>query len=113
MSFGNPAISPDRLTVGWLAMYPDPSAAGNEGAQIPGKLVLFRGGRVLHRFTTEQVFWDWRFRNGGNEVAYSTGPTHGGASECVLRAVVSGRVASRWRVRNGPAPPAWARDLHQ
>jgi hypothetical protein len=30
VSFGQPVISPDRRTVGWLAMYPDPSAADNE-----------------------------------------------------------------------------------
>jgi hypothetical protein len=113
VSFGNPVISPDRWTVGWLAMYPDPTITYYKGAQLAGSLVIFRAGRVIHTFTTEQMFWDWQFQDGGKQVAYSTGPTHGGAAECMLRDVVSGRTISRWRVKGGEDPPSWAQALRQ
>ncbi|MGB7761167.1 MAG: hypothetical protein WBL61_15145 [Bryobacteraceae bacterium] len=113
VSFGSPLISPDSRTVGWLAMYPDPGAIHYVRDPIPGKLVLVRAGRVLHTFTTEQTFWDWQFQDGGKRVAYSTGPTHGGASECVLRDVRSGAIVARWQVRSGSEAPAWARNLRR
>ena len=100
--FDSPLISPDRHTVGWLVLYDS----------IAGKLVLYRDGRVLHTFDTDQVFWDWQFQENGTRVAYSTGPTHGGAAECVLRDVDSGRIVARWTVGTG-TPPGWARDLRQ
>ena len=93
-------------------MYPDPTITYYK-AQIGGSLVIFRAGRVIHTFTTEQVFWDWQFQDGGKQVAYSTGPTHGGAAECVLRDVESGRTIGRWRVKEGQAPPSWAQTLRQ
>jgi len=107
-AFTKAAVSEDLRTVGWLAMHSN-EAVG----EIAGRLVLYRKGRILHSFATEQVFWDWQFRDGGKPVAYSTGPTHGGAAECVLRDVDSGRVVARWQVRNGGEPPDWARNLHQ
>lgn len=112
-SFGDPAISPDHRTVGWLVMYPypDPPGANYPREPIAGALVLYRGGRVAYHFRTEQTFWDWQFQDGGKRVAYSTGPTHGGAAECVLRDVESGKLVARWSVRDGREPPAWARTL--
>ena len=111
VSFDSPLVSPDRRTVGWLVMYPEEEAIGYVGPPIPGKLVVYRAGRVLHTFSTEQVFWDWQFRDGGKQVAYSTGPTHGGAAECVLRDVESGKVVAHWWVKPGSEPPTWARNL--
>ena len=112
VSFGDPTISRDHRTVGWLVMYPDPTIVYYKGAEIAFKLVIFRAGRVLHTFTTEQMFWDWHFQDGGKRVAYSTGPTHGGAAECVLRDVDSGRTVAHWWVKKGSEPPAWAQTLH-
>jgi hypothetical protein len=113
VSFDSPMISFDGRTVGWLVMYPDPTITDYQGAQIPGRLVIYRAGRVLHTFTTEQMFWDWQFQDGGKRVAYSTGPTHGGAAECVLRDVDSGRTLAHWWVKQGSDPPAWAETLRQ
>ncbi len=106
--------------VGWLAAYPDPNY--EKGRFLNGDLVLYQNGRILHEFSAPQVFWDWQFRDGGKRVAYSTGPTHGGAAQCVLRDVHSGRVISRWLVtsaQNGGTsrfvppgrPPTWAETL--
>jgi hypothetical protein len=58
------------------------------------------------------MFWDWHFEEQGRKIAYSTGPTHGGAQECVLLDVATGRPPARWSVRQGK-PPAWAADLRQ
>lgn len=113
VSFGDPAISPDRRTVGWLVLYPYPNPPGAAYVRNPiaGALVLYRDGRVVHEFRTEQTFYDWQFQSGGKHVAYSTGPTHGGAAECVLRDVDSGKVVAQWWVKPGVDPPAWARPL--
>lgn len=114
IGFGSPLISPDHQTVGWLALYPFPVPGGRGDSTHPiaGKLVIYRNGRMLHTFDSDQTFWDWSFRGNRNRVAYSRGPTHGGAMECVLRDVDSGRIVERWIVGNGVAP-AWARDLRR
>lgn len=113
-SFGDPAISPDRRTVGWLVLYPypnPPDAQYLRSDPIAGALVLYRSGRVIHQFRTEQTFWDWQFQDEGQRVAYSTGPTHGGAFECILRDVQTGKVVAHWSVKGGGEPPDWARKL--
>ena len=112
-SFGDPVIAPDGRTVGWLVMYPDPTITYYQGAELPFKLVVFRDGRILHTFETDQCFWDWQFQDGGQQVAYSTGPTHGGAAQCVLRDVATGRVIARWLVVRDAEPPRWAQNLRQ
>jgi hypothetical protein len=80
VSFGGPTISPDRSTVGRLAMYPDPTITYYQGVQIGFGLAIFRSVRIIHTFTTEQMFWDRQLQDAGKRVAYSTGPTHGGAA---------------------------------
>jgi hypothetical protein len=70
--------------------------------------VLYRAGRVIQNFPTEQTFWDWQFQDGGKRVAYSTGPTHGGAAQCVLRDVDTGKIVDRWLPKEGPDAPPWA-----
>jgi hypothetical protein len=112
ISFGLPRISPDDHTAGWLEEYADPGY-GSYIREISDTLVIYRAGRVLHRFKADQVFWDWDFRDGGKRVAYSSGLTHGGAAECVLRDVGSGRIVARWRVTSTSEAPSWAGDLDQ
>jgi len=111
VSFGDAAISPDGRTVGWLILYPDPTVTYYKGAELAGGLALYRAGRVVHVFRTDETFYDWQFRDGGKQVAYSTGPTHGGAAECVLREAGSGRIVATWPVRQESEPPGWAKGL--
>ncbi|MFZ0745039.1 MAG: hypothetical protein WAM85_11575 [Terracidiphilus sp.] len=111
IAFGQAIISPDRGTIGWFELYPDPTAFEYKASLLAERLVLFRNNQILHRFESDQVFWDWTFVDGGTKVAYSTGPTHGGASECVLRDVESGTVLTQWDVGSGSATPEWARSL--
>jgi hypothetical protein len=112
VSFAAPMISPDRQTAGWLVMYPDPTIVYYQGAQVAFELVIHRAGRVLHTFTTDQIFWDWQFQDGGKRVAYRTGPTHGDEAMYVLRDVDSGRILARRWVKQGSEPPVWAQALH-
>ena len=109
IAFGSAAISPDHRTVGWLALYPDNSCSHCEAPCLAGTLVLYRKDRVLHQFSTAQVFWDWQFWDKGKRVGYSTGPTHGGAGQCLLRDVETGAIVSRWlvpRPSNSNLPPS-------
>lgn len=111
LSFGEPHISPDQRTVGWLVLYPYPDPNGADSTRpIPGELVIYRENRTIHTFSTDQIFWDWQFQDGGKLVAYSTGPTHGGAAECVLRDTDSGKVMDHWWVGSGK-PPSWTQGL--
>lgn len=113
VGFETPSLSPDGKTVGWLELYPfpRPDPADYDPGPIPGFLTLYRDGRILHRYGTVQVFWDWHFWRGGSEVAYSVGPTHGGATEVLLRDVTSGKVLARW-IPTEADPPDWAKGLH-
>ena len=111
VSFGIPAISPDRFTVGWELEYDDPGAAGDPRDPIAGVLVLFRSGKIVRRFRADQVLWDWKFVEGGKRVAYTDGPLHGNPTQCVLRDVASGRVIKRWFYDENAELPDWAEGI--
>ena len=97
-------------TVGWLAEYhvdgvSDPVAA---------TLILWRAGKVLRRFSTQQSFYSWTFYAGGEQVAYHTGPLHGELkSHCELHDVRSGRLIALWEgdLEQGKNRPAWTNGL--
>lgn len=93
--------------------YPRTSPKDYDPGPLAGSLVLYRAEKILNQFATEQVFWDWQFRDDGKRVAYSTGPTHGGAAQCVLREVDSGRVTETWPVAQGEKAPLWAEGLRK
>jgi hypothetical protein len=116
VAFSEPLISSDHRTAGWLVDYPYPGAPdGYPMDPIPGRLVLYRSGRTLRIFSTEQVFWSWSFVDGGRDVAFCTGPTHGGAALCELHGVTSGRLLSRWTPDHAQTPtherPVWTKNL--
>ena len=113
VAFSDAALSSDRTTAGWLANYPNPDGSNPATDYIPQSLVIYRDGRVLTKFSTDQIFWDWKFLNtDGGQVAYCTGPTHGSAAECSLHEVITGRTLSRWLPSQNANPPTWAKDLH-
>jgi len=111
VTFGEPLLSQDHRTVGWLAYYPYPGASAASVDPIPGRLVLYRSGHVLQSFPTGQIFWSWQFVNSDRDVAYCTGPTHGDAGQCNLRSIKSGRILAQWFPDAKVDPPAWAKDL--
>lgn len=113
VAFGSPKISADHQIVGWLVNYPNPFAP-EANNPVPGALVLYRSGRIVHTFiSTDQVFWDWQFQDRGKRVAYSIGPTHGGADECILADIGSGKIVARWWVTSKARPPDWAKSLRR
>lgn len=88
-------VAPDRKTVGWLVLYPNPDGPGFDS--LTGKLVIWRDGKVLQRFDTDQVFYSWSFFRDGTQVGYHIGPTHGEkASHCELHNVSDGRLVATW-----------------
>src|ERR1700678_479228 len=111
--FDSPAISPDGKTIGWLQLYPFPKTDKDDydSGPIASGLAIYRNRRIIHQFGTPQVFYDWQFRSGGSEVAYATGPTHGGASEALLCDIASGKILARW-IPGTANPPEWAKGLN-
>ena len=103
------AVSPDRRTVGWLALYPSPLPSSQ--SQVPLMLVLFRNGVVLRRFPAEQPYYGWSFRANGRRVASCDGPPSGGATRCLLRDIETGKTVESWDPKSAGRPP-WAIGLH-
>ena len=111
ISFSQPLISGDHRTVAWLADYADPFGSQDSSDRIAGRLVLYRAGHVLRRFRTDQIFWSWHFVNQDLDIAFCTGPTHGGASGCELHRVVDGHLKARWDTHSVGDPPPWVHGL--
>jgi hypothetical protein len=100
----------DGRTAGWLVMYDVPPIS----YPIAGTLVVWRGGRIIRRFRTEQVFWSWAFVADGKQVAYHTGPLHGErTSHCELRNVSDGRLVAQWSgdLDDSAKRPEWTAGL--
>jgi hypothetical protein len=104
-----PRTAPDG-TAGWLAEYqvenvPDP---------VAGTLVVWRGGKIIHRFSTQQSFWSWTFVAEGRQVAYHVGPLHGELqSHCELHDARTGRLIAMWDgdLESATARPPWTKNL--
>ena len=107
-SFGDAWIAPDSHTVGWLEMYPYPDAGQAWRGPLGGPLVLFRAGRVLHRFNGNQPIWDWEFHDDGKQVVYEEAPMHGASQTCILGDVESGRIIAQWGNESDEKQPDWA-----
>jgi hypothetical protein len=106
---GESHIAPDG-TVGWVAEYQV------EGVSYPvaGTLILWRAGKTIRRFPTEQSFYSWIFHAQGKQVAYHVGPLHGELkSHCELHDAASGRVIAVWDgdLESGNDRPAWIKGL--
>lgn len=94
---GESHIAPDG-TVGWLVEYQV------EGVSylFAGTLILWRAGKTIRRFPTEQSFYSW------------TGPLHGELkSHCELHDATSGRVIAVWDgdLESGNDRPDWTKGL--
>jgi hypothetical protein len=91
-------IADHHNTAGWLILYPDPdNSSASRFADIPGSLVIWRNGKIVRSFEPGQTLWSWSFVEGGGQVAYHSGPTHGErSSHCELRDVTTGRLLASW-----------------
>ena len=68
-------------------------------------MVLYRAGRVLHRFSGGPPIWDWAFYDGGKRIVYREETMHGGWQTCVPGDVESGKIIARWSNQSGEPPP--------
>jgi hypothetical protein len=100
----------DKQIAGWLVLYKNPDG----GSPIAGKLVVWRNGRILRSFSTDQVFWSWSFEHAGEQVAYHVGPSHGETvSHCELHGLQTGRLLSSWDGDlENPNRPGWTKQLN-
>jgi len=88
----SPQVAADGATAGWLVDFADPDSA----SPYAGTLVIWRAGRVIRRFQSEQAFYSWAFY-GGKQVAFHSGPLHGeAAARCELHDIASGRRLAHW-----------------
>jgi hypothetical protein len=110
--FGEPAISPDHLTIGWLAEFQDTSSPSPIDPDA-FTLVVYRNGHITRRVDGDPIVWDWHFERGGKAIAYSTGSRHGGANECVLIELDSGKVLENWPTSSATQTPTWAEELRR
>lgn len=103
-------VSNDRQTAGWFVEYPNPDA-DRSWEKLHGKLVLWRDGKVLHRYSTEQVFWSWDFWQAGKQVRFHTGPLHG-AGRFELHDLETGRLVAAVDEETTHTLPDWAESLN-
>jgi hypothetical protein len=76
-------------------------------------LVVCRNGRIFRLVSGGPIVWDWKFERGGRAVAYSTGSRHGGANECLLADIKSGKVLEKWPTPTRGRLPLWAEQLRR
>jgi hypothetical protein len=102
------SVADDQETVGWLVKVPNCCTS----YPIAMTLVIWRSGRIVHRFGNGMLIANWHFVAGGKQAAFSTNTVHGDfAPHYELRELRSGHQVARW---DGPltdkAPP-WAQTL--
>jgi hypothetical protein len=102
-------ITNDHQTLGWLVVYPNPDP-NRSWEKLYGKLALWRDGKVVRRFSTEQVFWSWGFWQDGKQVAFHTGPLHG-AGRFELHDLETGRLVAAIDEDVTGTLPDWAQSL--
>jgi hypothetical protein len=105
-----PAISDNRRAAGWLVEYWSPFF--HSGQSRPLKLVIYRPGKALRRFSARSMFWSWWFVDDGKQVGYCENFPHpfGAPPLCELRDIKTGRRIDRY-VPKGDQPPEWATDV--
>jgi hypothetical protein len=102
-------ITDDHQTLGWIVVYPNPGP-DRSWEKLYGELVLWRNGRVMRRFSTEQVFWSWGFWQDGKQIAFHTGPLHG-AGRFELHDLETGRLVAAVNEEDTQTLPGWAESL--
>lgn len=97
-------------TVGWLAEY----KVDGVSYPIALTLIIWRAGKTIRRFSTDQSFYSWVFYAKGKQVAYHVGPLHGELkSHCELHDAMSGHLIAAWDgdLQSGSNRPDWTKSL--
>ena len=102
-------MAADGHSAGWFVDYHVQGVTDG----VPETLVIWRDGKVIRRFKTEQAYYSWAFLSKGARVAYHTGPLHGEqSSHCELREVKTGRLLAEWSGDlESSRKPAWVAAL--
>jgi hypothetical protein len=104
-------IAEDKQTVGWLVEF---NVDDGTSYPIALSLVVYRSGKILHRFDTTMVIAGWQFVEGGKQVAFYTTTLHGdSAAHYELHDVATGRLLAQYGGHRGAKAPAWAAGLDE
>jgi hypothetical protein len=104
-------IADDKQTVGWLVEF-----KVDDGTSYPIalSLIVYRDGKILHRFETTMVIAGWQFVGGGKQVAFYTTTLHGDSgAHYELHDVTSGHLLAQYNGHRGAEAPAWAAGLDE
>jgi hypothetical protein len=100
------AVSPDRHTVGWIALYPNCCTT----YPIPLKLVLLRPDSHRTVIGGGLPIWQWAFTSNSRQVVLRESPVHGESTvHYELRDAASGSLVTQADAGIADAPPDWAR----
>lgn len=94
---------------GWTLDSPIPDHPGDT---FPFTLVVARNGRVIRRIDGDPFVWRWMFWQGGQQVAYESGPLHWGL-QCTLVSLATGKKLASYDCFYGipDNAPEWLRTL--
>ena len=108
VGFDKAAISPDRLAVGWLALFPNCCTS----YPIPLKLVVYVSGRVHTFVGTGLPVWTWRFDSTSQQVVFFQETVHGGiGGHYELRDIATERLVAQYEPSDSGPPPPWVRPV--
>jgi hypothetical protein len=92
--FSGIQIGPDRGTVGWLVnrKLTPLEAGGSDPYTVAVELDIWRDGRIIRRFHSDQDIRYWTFLKNGSQVSFRKAPLHGDMSSyCTLFDVSTGK----------------------
>jgi len=108
-SFGRAKISPDGRTVGWLAEVSNCCTS----YPLPLVLVIFRDGKVIHRFREVTAIWRWTFLAHGTRVAYQWTFPHGFVpTYYTLRSLDTGAMLDKFECRIDERAHEYIKPVH-
>jgi hypothetical protein len=96
------SVAPDKRTIGWSVLVENCCTS----YPIATAIVLYRDGRKRVIYS-DQMIYEWHFRDHGDRVSVLSGPTHGYAAQANLYETRSGKLVASWDGK-GPAPK-WAK----
>lgn len=101
-------IADDKKTVGWEALEDNCCTS----YPIALSVVIWKDGKVRQRLGDGMMIYDWRFWEGGKQVAFCSGTVHGDSGgHCELHDVESGKTLDTIDGHLTGDSPAWARGL--
>ena len=111
LGFGKVEIAPDGRSVGWLALYPDPTSYA-----VPLKLVVYASDNA-HSFRGSGLpIRRWCFQAEGRQVAFEQETVHGGTGvHYELRDIATGQLIAQYEPDSSsemtPKPPRWVAEV--